>query len=142
MIKWKLPGMRDRLYTAINLVKGQCTTNEHKLSAAELSAVEDILRSANFPLPPENKAGAIGMQHRWCMTTQPIKDARQVRLVMENRLAAIRVNYVSMYFTTASFINNGFDESIRGFLQAHKTGILTETEVISLLQNREAHPPF
>lgn len=141
-IAWKLPGSRDRLYAAINLVTGPCVTREYSMTKAELGAVQDILRAAGFPLPEGDKSGAIGMQHRWCMTTQDIKDLGQLRLMMTNRLAAVRANYLPMDFAAACFEENGFDPSIRRLIQGHKAGILPEDEVILLLEHRKAHPLF
>ena len=142
-IKWTGTNGRDILYSALKLVAGGCTIRERKLTIPQLAIVDSIMRSAEFPLPAKAQDGAIGMQHRFCVTTQTIKSMNQIGLVIANRLAAIRSGYFTIDFAVSAFKENGFNpDDMKGLLQAHKAGILSESEVILILKSRKSHKLF
>lgn len=114
-VSWTKSGLRDVLYTTIRLVRGVCNMREQALTVGQLALIEEFIRKSGCQLPPGDKTKAIGMQHRWCVTTQTIKDLRQLQLIVTNRLAAVRAGYFTIDFAIAAFEENGFNpKDMRG----------------------------
>lgn len=143
-IKWKGTSTRMAMYMAINSVSGRYVTQkaEPSLTQDELTAVCAVLQALGEPNVTLFKQGAIGMQHRWCMTKQELRrtDANfkaQVGLIFSNRLAAAKADHMSVAQAMLLFTCNGLiADEIVGPFEAARQGCITEDEAIGLVLKR------
>jgi hypothetical protein len=141
-IKWKGTRNREIMYQAVKMVLGPLgqTMPEAQLPVSDAEKVERIMRETCV-LPPRSLVYSIGMQFRWCVTGQDLKDLGQVELTLRNKLAALRAGYMSISQVLEVLTRNGFDSAkISDLLKTHAVGIHDTDEMLLLMRYRKAHP--
>ena len=141
-VKWKGTRNREIMYQAVKMVLGPLTSTfpEAQLSVADAEKVERIMRETCV-LPSRSLIYSIGMQFRWCVTGQDLKDLGQVELTLRNKLAAMRAGFMSSSQALEVLARNGFDPAkISDLLKTHLAGIHEADEMLLLMRYRRAHP--
>jgi hypothetical protein len=141
-IKWKGTRNREIMYQAVKMVLGPLgqTKPEAQLSVLDAEKVERIMRETCV-LPARSLVYSIGMQFRWCVTGQDLKDQGQVELTLHNKLAALRAGYMSISQVLEVLTRNGFDPAkISDLLKTYVAGIHDTDELLLNMRYRKAHP--